>query len=195
MDVGSREMQSIEMIMAELGYTRQWMDLGVVDTDFLLRQYEEYRTAEDKNQEHYRCGAFSLFLSTKRDIRDDEIAAVFALTDARPDSCDLRVNRIIDLIVSGLLSDAQLDALSRFPEVHEAPIERRYLREGLLRKLRREGLTDGVFAAITQTQDSLTRTSGLAETRGLDQAPCRMVGHGWGQQEHPQPSWAVARKS
>ena len=47
-------MERIETILRQLGYTREWLEVGVVDEECLRQQYEEYLHSDDKNQEHYR---------------------------------------------------------------------------------------------------------------------------------------------
>lgn len=147
-------MPKLEIIMNELGYTEGWLRLGVVDTLFLEHQYAEFQNSDDKHPEHYRCRAFAGFLKQRRRLSDDEIEAIFKLTDNGPDGCDLRVNRIMELLLSQLLTDDQLSDLMRFPEVDEPPIQKLYRRLLLLRRLAAEGLSDDVFHAVCESRDS-----------------------------------------
>jgi hypothetical protein len=45
----------LETMLAELGYTRDWLSLGIVDESFVREQYVEFCNSDDKNQEHYRA--------------------------------------------------------------------------------------------------------------------------------------------
>lgn len=137
-----------EQIARELGYTSEWLAWGVVDEAYLRAQYDLYTRDDDKNQEHYRCAAFRDFLCRQLHVTDDLIDKVFRLTDDGPDRCDLRRNRICELLLSGCLSDEQHFALAqRHPEVHEPPLQKVYQRESLLRKIRRSGVAAN-FAEI-----------------------------------------------
>jgi len=147
-------MPELEVIMKELGYTEGWLQLGVVDSEFLRQQYDEFQDSDDKNQEHYRHGAFIRFLNQRERLSEGEIEAIFELTDNGSDGCDLLVNRIMGLLESGLLTDDQLSELAVFPVVRETPIQKRYQRCLLIRRLTAEGLTDDVFDAICESQDA-----------------------------------------
>ena len=144
----------ISTALRSLGYTPLWLDLGIVSPEFVLAQIAELEQSKDKNQEHYRCEGFQVFLDSRESLTDEEIEGILRLTDDGPDRCDLRTDRIIGVIHSDLLTDQQLDQLGALPEVREAPIQRRYERARLYRRLRREGLSDGVFRMIVDSRDS-----------------------------------------
>ena len=97
-------MELAEIIKA-LGYTREWLEWDIVDEPYLQAQYAEYSRSDDKNQEHYRCGAFNDFLKRRSGLTDDQVDKIFRLTDNGPDRCDLSDNRLYALISSGILSD------------------------------------------------------------------------------------------
>ncbi|MDK2596824.1 hypothetical protein [Pseudoalteromonas obscura] len=136
-----------------LGYTQAWLSLGVITEENLVSQYEEIESSEDKNAEHYRNSGFCDFLSAKNSLTDNEVAGIFELTDHGPDKCDLSENRIIQLIDSNILTDAQLDWITKYPEVSERPIQKRYLRERLTRKIEKSSISD-CFEEIKACEDS-----------------------------------------
>ncbi len=109
--------------------------------------------SKDQNAEHYRHGAFSDFLQSKNEVSDDEVTAIFNLEDNGPDKCDLHENRVLELIRSGILDDEQFESISRYPEVLERPIQKRYLRERLLRKIYRHSVTE-CFEEIKKCKDA-----------------------------------------
>ena len=147
------QIPSPEVIAQDLGYTEAWFRLGVVDNDFLAAQYTEFQNSEDKNQEHYRHRAFVRFLQNRTRLSDEEVNAVFELTDEGPDGSDLRSTRIIELIGSNHLTDAQLASLDRFPLVFEPAIQKIYRRRLLLHELAKEGVIDEVFNAVRDSND------------------------------------------
>ncbi|WP_196140458.1 hypothetical protein [Aliikangiella sp. G2MR2-5] len=144
---------SNEKALSRLGYTKEWLSHGIITEEYLLAQYEEIQTSDDKNAEHYRNGGFCDFLRSKDSLSDNEVAAIFELTDNGPDKCDLHENRIIELIHSNILSDSQLNWIVRYPEVSEMPIHKRYLREKLARKIERSSVSD-CFEEIKSCGDS-----------------------------------------
>lgn len=146
--------KTIPEIMAELGYTPEWISVGIVGEGSLRAQFAQYQESEDKHQEHYRSRAFRDFLDRSRALTTAEIHAIFRLTDDGPDGCDLTTGRIIELVISEVLSDEQLLALSSLPEVEKPPIQKRFRRACILRQLRREGLSDDVFRQVLESDDS-----------------------------------------
>lgn len=130
---------SIELALNRLGYTKEWLSLAIISEEYLLSQYAEINVSEDQNAEHYRCGAFGDYLRGKERLTTSEIDAIFSLSDNGPDNCDLMVDRIIQLIVTKILSDDQLEYISKYPEVHESPISKRYLREIIIRRIGKIG--------------------------------------------------------
>lgn len=144
----------LETILAELGYTRDWLAVGVVDETFLREQYAEFCRSEDKNQEHYRNGAFVSFLHRIASLSGEELSTLLNLTDNGPDRCDLAIERAIELLASGILTDEQLFGLAeRHPRVLTPPLRKRYLREVLMRRIRRTGL-EANFSEVQGLLDS-----------------------------------------
>jgi hypothetical protein len=143
----------LRLILKTLGYTPEWFDLGVVTEEYVRVQYAQYLSSDERYEEHYRARAFYDYMVAHRALTDGQIDRILQLKDDGPDRCDLRDNRITEMIVSGVLSDAQIAGLARLPEVHRAPIQRRYVRECLLRRLRSKGLTPEVFCEIADSGD------------------------------------------
>ena len=145
-----------ERALNRLGYTEEWLSSGIISEEFLMFQYEEINSSEDQNAEHYRCGGFRYFLNSKEMLTEHEIEAIFSLKDNGPDNCDLHENRIIELIYSGILTDEQLEFIVKFPEVRKMPIQKRYLREKLIRRVNRTSVED-CFEEIKNSEDSATQ--------------------------------------
>jgi hypothetical protein len=145
----------LDDLMKRLGYSDSWLDAGVVTEASVRSQYVAFETSDDKNPEHYRDRAFHEFLENCTRLSDFQLDQILALRDDGPDNCDLRANRLIALISSVVLTDTQLDALSRLPEVHEPPVSKRYIRACVLRSLAREGIIDRVVSAIVDSQDAV----------------------------------------
>jgi hypothetical protein len=146
-----------------LGYTRDWLAAGVIDSAFLRRQYALFEGSDDKNSEHYRNDAFLAYLRRTNCLTDTEVVLVLALTDVA--GFDLRINRSIQLISSGLLSDEQFERLAATPAIQDGAVAKVYSRHGLLRLLARSGLTAATFAQIEASPDSVVHEAVLEHPR------------------------------
>jgi len=145
---------NLDAILRQLGYTEAWIACGIVDEAFLREQYAEYSSSEDKNQEHYRAHAFSSFLANVEGFPDELLGRILDLSDRGPDGRDLSDCRIVALLESGRLTDEQLASVSeRCARVLQPPIQSRYLRESLSRKIRRTGVAAN-FEQIKAMADS-----------------------------------------
>ncbi len=146
-------------IMRLLGYTREWLELGVVTEESLHAQHAEFVSSNDKNKEHYRHGAFMEWLRDRTALSDTQIGAVVALHDEGTDGVDLRRNRFVELLICRKLSDEQFNDLAKFPQVREAPCEKLFRRHSILRQINTSGITDPLFEEVCESQDSeLQRT-------------------------------------
>ncbi|MDQ8205805.1 hypothetical protein [Pelagicoccus sp. SDUM812003] len=127
-------------IAQKLGYTKSWVSLGVVDEAYLLKQWKVFSESDDKNEEHYRCGAFRDFLTKKDAFTDEEIDQFLELSDDGPDGCDLSANRAIELIEHGNLTDDQFSRLATHPAYQANPAKKRYVRRSVFHRVQKFGI-------------------------------------------------------
>lgn len=160
-------MHEIDHILRQLGYSREWLDVGVVNEESLRQQYAEYLHSDDKNQEHYRVGAFSQFLQDKDCLSDAELGALLALRDEGPDGYDLSEGRILALLSSNAVSDEQREGLSKYFLSIQPGYEKQYARERIARRLSLEGLTHEVCEEIKRSGDSVMHRA-MLEHQGAD---------------------------
>jgi hypothetical protein len=145
---------SIESALQRLGYTQEWLEFGVISKELVLQQYQAIQTAEDTNAEHYRWGGFLTYLRSKEALTDEEVDHIFQLSDHGPDKMNLRINRILAVINSGLLTHEQYCRLSRYPEISEPPIVKIYTRVKLFRAIEEFGLTEDLFEQVKNSTDA-----------------------------------------
>jgi hypothetical protein len=153
-------------MIRELGFTAGWVDAGVLDEASLLAAYAAYAQGDDRNAEHYRAGVFGKYLQAQASIPDEQLALLLDLTDG--DGVDLGVDRCIQMIASGVLSDDQLQVVHTHPRGKHPTVAKRLRRELLHRRLSREALTDELFAEVCATGDAelereLLHSSGLTQ--------------------------------
>lgn len=148
--------------LAALGYSQEWLDAGVVDDELIAAQWEAILTSDDPHPEHYRHRAFVDWLERQSHLSDAQLTGVMALRDWGPDGTDLHPSRVIELLRGDLLTDAQLEQLGAYPEVHAPPIAKRYRRAVLRRRLDAEGPSADVCAAMREAGDPVLDEALLA---------------------------------
>lgn len=153
--VPSAAYESEEDVLKRLGYNQQWLDFGIITMEDALGQYTELFTSGYPNEEHYRCAAFNQCIENKTVLTDQEIENIFKLTDNGPDKCNLHVNRLMALLDQNLCTDDQLARLAEYKEFHEDPLQKRFKRELLIHKIKKQGLADDVLDEIKTTTDSI----------------------------------------
>ena len=62
-----------------LGYTKQWLNLGIINHSQIQRDVELFENGNDPNPEHYRYSAFSSYLTTQSEIDPDLAKSLFQL--------------------------------------------------------------------------------------------------------------------
>ena len=147
-----------------LGYTQAWIDCGVITEEFVVDQAKLLSEAEDKNTEHYRWGAFKSFIERKEFISDQELLQLLSLEDKGHDECDLSINRAIEIIISGLLSDEQLNSISNHPILEEKSVSKRYIRERICREIESRGLVEEVFESVVLSEDNAVHEYALSSS-------------------------------
>lgn len=148
-------MNSPERILEHFGYTDDWLRLGVVTPSELQQQFAEFEASDDKNKEHYRCGAFRAYLDRLDSISDELLRRILGLSDFGSDGCDLKVNRVFDLVHSELLTDAQLQGLIERSEFREHQSFKIAIARLLIRRrLDAGGLTDDIFRDVCELNDA-----------------------------------------
>ena len=63
----------------ELGFTRDWIDLGIITPDKLSEIEIEWAKGDDPNTEHFRWRAFRDFLSSRESFTDHELIKLYEL--------------------------------------------------------------------------------------------------------------------
>ncbi|MBF0227866.1 MAG: hypothetical protein HQK76_20660 [Desulfobacterales bacterium] len=141
--------------LKRLGFTEEWLKHGIITEDRLLQLYNEIQSSEDKNAEHYRAYAFNEFIKAKKSLSDSEIDISYSLKDEGPDLCDLHENRIIEILYSNLLTDEQLEGLSKkYPEIDERPFQILYRRLLAIRRIEKYGLNGDTFDQVKLSADA-----------------------------------------
>jgi hypothetical protein len=68
-----------------LGFTQEWLDLGVVTETYIEEAGRRYDASDDKNAEHCRFGAFRRYLASHRPLPQFMAEALYDLGSRDPD--------------------------------------------------------------------------------------------------------------
>jgi hypothetical protein len=137
-----------------LRYSPQWLEFGLIDQSFFVKQFDEYQNAEDKNTEHYRYAAFQKILRTQTSLTDRSLNNYIKLA-LMDENQAMAKAALVDLIKWSELSDRQLEQLRHHPAILERGLQKLITRTTLLRQLKSEPLTDELFAHLLSGKDSV----------------------------------------
>jgi hypothetical protein len=129
----------------ELGYSSFWLSLGIINEEILNYQYEKFLKKDDF-PEHFRIGAFRLYMKKKESFSEKELALMI---EAMKLDRDLAGDVYLALLESNKLNNAQFNYVgAQFKNLGTWAIKKMDL-INLEKKLERNQLaTDELFKII-----------------------------------------------
>ena len=76
---------SEDPIFHKLQFTKEWIEIGVVDSENFVRYKKRYLEGENTCTEHYRYGAFRDFIRKNKKISPETLSAIYNLGKNDPD--------------------------------------------------------------------------------------------------------------
>lgn len=127
-----------------LGYSRKWLEYGILDQKELKIQIKEFEESDDKNTEHYRYGTFINWLQKKDSLTLREIKNYIEL--AKDDEIEtMGGSAIKELFKSPILNEEQYEYIkSRLPEFGKWT-KKLISREDLLKEILYKKITFDLF--------------------------------------------------
>lgn len=104
---------TIQDKLLRLGYSRLWLDSGVLTNDQLEKQIEELDTGEDDNTEHYRYRAFTDYFNAQASFDDNALQQVLQLLQNDEDTT-MAGAATANLLEKSGLTDEQFDTVAGF---------------------------------------------------------------------------------
>jgi len=143
--------------LQKLGYTKKWLELGLLTNQELELQIEEFDKSEDKNTEHYRYKTFKKYLTNKKVLTDRELDNFLNLSNSEK-ALSMSIAAKLDLFRDIELTDIQFNKVCK--EIFElgASVQKIVIRQRLLRRLKKENLTEQLFEEIVTSNDSVTQS-------------------------------------
>lgn len=132
-----------------LGFSDEWLRLGLVTEDKLRALGHEYGASDDKNTEHYRYRVFGKFLAAHRPLSAQMAEALYELgrNDPYPPIGGVMMREVVDLPEC---PDRVLEKASASGEQH---LVKAVWRRRMLAELNC-GLTEDLFARCLASRDS-----------------------------------------
>ncbi|MDJ0366909.1 hypothetical protein QMK33_17295 [Hymenobacter sp. H14-R3] len=152
-----------------LGYTKQWLDCGILTVDDLSKQCEVFQTGEDPNLEHYRYGTFRRYLTANKSLSDRGLINYLRLILADDDSM-MAGAAARDLFSLTTLTDGQFKYACEKIDTLDGEWKTRLLtRQKLLRLLKKDGLSPSLFIKCLDIGDKIVQEFivGLADKQQL----------------------------
>ena len=140
--------------LSKIGYTKSWLDYGVLTIEYLNEQVQAFENSDDKNTEHYRMNAFRHYLSLKNNLSDTEFDNYLELVFKDNDVL-MAGTAAADLFNKVNLTDLQFEKLSKSIRHFGDWTEKVITRQTLLRKLKTNNLTDEFFKECIKNGDSV----------------------------------------
>lgn len=144
--------EAISKALQQLGYSRRWLETGVLNLPTLLQQWEGYGTAERPASEHCRFATFRQYLSSRSKLSDIELAAYLELAHQDPDQ-SMAQAALMAVAFWPHLTPMQYAALEQDPRFAAPVFQKRFQRERWLRDLAEMPLTSDRFAAAFASGD------------------------------------------
>jgi hypothetical protein len=143
--------------LLSLGYTKHWLDYGILTVDDLRMQYEVFQTGEDTHSEHYRYSTFRRYLTTKKLLSDEELANYLRLVLADDDGI-MAGAAAQDLFTLISLTDSQFNLTCEKIDALDGEWKTRLIiRQRLLRSLKKNSLTSTLFTECLHSGDKVVQ--------------------------------------
>ncbi len=146
--------KELENKLAKIGYSKFWLDCGVLTISSLSEQEELIDLSEDKNPEHYRYKTLRQFINSKKQLTDEEFENYLKLTLNDPDEI-LGGSATVDLFNDVDLTDIQFQRLCESVGQFGKWTINIIRRHNLLRKLKSSKLTNELFTECMNSGDNV----------------------------------------
>ncbi len=149
--------------LSALGYSEEWLDLGVLDSELLRAQYERMQSGGSQKTARYRAEAATLWLAVDVSLDDEEIDGFVSLMKAEPDA-KLAKSCIAELIRSPRIDLEQLERAARSDEKLLRSQQALIGRTCLVRQME-GGVTDEHMIQVIDSKDAAIQTSLIRDDR------------------------------
>lgn len=98
-------------MLSQLGYSKKWIDNGILTDTLLMNQHKEFNSGEDDNIEHYRFRTLTAFFQTITFIEDSTLEMILEILEEDPDQ-NMASSAFILLLKNEILTIGQFEMVT-----------------------------------------------------------------------------------
>ena len=148
---------TLSINLSKLGYTKKWVDNGLLTQEELNKQLEILKIGDDTNTEHYRYKTLSYFVDSKDNISDNELFNFLEIAINDTDT-SMSSSAIVKLLEKDYLTDRQFERVSGSLSAFGDWTKKVIIKQKLVRRLKVEELTDKLFKESLLSSDKVVHT-------------------------------------
>ena len=114
-------------MLSQLGYSRKWIDNGILTETLLKQQLQEFNSGEDDNTEHYRFRTLTAFLQSITFKKERTLEVILEILEEDSDQ-SMASSVFISLLKNEELTNKQFemvaDSFKKFGELTQKYIDK-----------------------------------------------------------------------
>ncbi|MBK8089218.1 MAG: hypothetical protein IPK31_15465 [Chitinophagaceae bacterium] len=118
---------TLDTMLSQLGYSRKWIDNGILTETLLKQQLQEFNSGEDDNTEHYRFRTLTAFLQSITFKKERTLEVILEILEEDSDQ-SMASSVFISLLKNEELTNKQFemvaDSFKKFGELTQKYIDK-----------------------------------------------------------------------
>ena len=118
---------TLDTMLSQLGYSRKWIDNGILTETLLKKQLQEFNSGEDDNTEHYRFRTLIAFLQSITFKKERTLEVILEILEEDSDQ-SMASSVFISLLKNEELTNKQFemvaDSFKKFGELTQKYIDK-----------------------------------------------------------------------
>ncbi|MEJ8843430.1 hypothetical protein WG954_13660 [Lacibacter sp. H375] len=102
---------ALDTMLSQLGYSRKWIDNGILTETLLKQQFQEFNLGEDDNTEHYRFRTLAAFLQASTFKKERILEGILEILENDSDQ-SMASSVFISLLENEMLTSKQFEMVA-----------------------------------------------------------------------------------
>jgi hypothetical protein len=166
---------SLNQILATLGYAPQWLTYGFLTPHDLREQYGLFRDSADKHTEHYRYRTFVSILENNPHFTDEQVSQYITLTLLDSDRA-MAVSALMHLLSWQILTTKQRNDIFARPELRSTEFRKIFEKHDIRQRIQTRTITEDEKHMIIRQGDLVTQRL-LTEIGDLTEVQLEELAH------------------